>query len=580
MKYFLSLAIIIFIASQILYAATLDSSIGTLVGPVNAPLNVWTDTGASTTLTLPAGGANVLVYATFSTGTTLPQILIGNWRLSDGATTSLPIQRYLSKGGEDAGVGTTIHLFELTTSGVKTFKLQHMTLPNTGNKEAKTFDVSLAALSLETSDGYSLAKSQDTTAAYTFQNTSTTFTPVLKSTSDEVKASVTTTAAAGKIMAFCSFNSLGVSVAETGQWELQIQEAGLPATRTPMCLPISRNLSSAEDLGACSLIGLVKNCNGAPLKANQAYEILLMFKSVGGNAIETKNVTISVFATSYMDTETTPAPHAFSSRCVFITGATSTTTLEWQDTGLSYDQFLAESTKVLLCATYSCSFGSGTTARYGDFRLSDGTYNSQEVRRYFLSATSIGSASNVGLTPAGSGTKTFKMQYAPVTASTDIKVINPTLKSLVLASASAPPTQAKDIVFDTVGDNSVELSWESGDGLAKLVIARAVSVPSSGPVDTTTYTASSTFGSGSALGDGYVVYIGTDDSVTVIGLAANTTYYFEVYEYNFSGSYIDYNITTATDNPLDTVTTPEPGMIIGLILALITLRAKGLKFKV
>ena len=572
MKNIFSLAITIFIASQILSADTLDSDIDTLVGPVDAPLNTWTDSGASTALTLPSGGANVLVYSTFSTGTeddTLTQARVGMWRLTDGSTYSLPIGRFVSKGGDDAGVASTVHLFEIGTSGAKTFKLQHESIPSPSTKLAQTFDVSLVALSLKTDDLYALAKAQDTTAAYEFESSSTSFTPVLKATSTELKASITTPAAAGKIMAICSFNCLIPAVAsDTGQWVLQIQEAGVSATRTEICLPISRDMTRKRDLGACSLIGLADHCNGAPLKPNQAYEILLMFKAIEGDAtIQTKNVTISAFATSYMDTKSTPAPHAFPARCGFITEATSTATSGMQDTGLSYDQYLAESTKVFLSATYNCAVGSGTTERNGEFRLNEGSYNSQQVKRFLADEDDIGSAANAGLTPAGSGTKTFKMQYDPVD-SLNIKVINPTLRTVVLASASSPPTQAKDIVFDTVGDNSVTLSWEQGDGLAKLVIARADSAPSSGPVDTTTYTADNDFsGSGTALGGGKVVYIGTDNSVTVTGLDANTTYYFEVYEYNFSGSYIDYNIATATDNPNSQLTTPEPGIFVGLLLA-------------
>ena len=160
------LAVTFFLAAQVLSAATLDANISGLAGTANAPVDTWTDVGISTDLTLPSGGANVLVYATFSTGTpddTTSQARTGNWRLTDGTTYSLPIQRYLEKGGEDAGVASATHLFEFTTSGVKTLKLQHMTSDTIGNKLAKTFDVSLAAVSLKTSDGCTLSNSQDAT---------------------------------------------------------------------------------------------------------------------------------------------------------------------------------------------------------------------------------------------------------------------------------------------------------------------------------------------------------------------------------------------------------------------------------
>ena len=442
---------------------------------------------------------------------------------------------------------------------------------SSGNKLAKTFDVSLAAVSLKTSDGCTLSNAQDATGTYQFQNSSTTFTPVLKSVSDELKALITTTCICRKTFRRMLFNSHGVNDSETGQWERKIQEAGLSATRTQMSLPISRNLSSTTDLGACSLIGLADNCNGAPLKVNQSYEILLMFKSeTGTNPIVTENATISSFVLSYIDANGIPAPHAFPTRCGFITDDISTTNLSWQDTDLSYQQTLNKSAKVFMSATYSCSYGSGETPHYGEFRLNEGTYNSQEVRRYF-------SRTNVGLTPAGTGSKTFKMQYQPTTALTDIKVINPSLRSIVLASAAVPPTQSKEIVFDTIITNLIELSSEQGDSLGKLIIAHKLESPSNGPVDgtTSTYTADSNFsGSGSVIGGGKVVYIGTGNSVAVNGLSYKMVYYFEIYEYNFSGSYIDYNITTATDNPSSVVSALEPGMILGLLFIGVALLRK------
>ena len=46
-----------------------------------------------------------------------------------------------------------------------------------------------------------------------------------------------------------------------------------------------------------------------------------------------------------------------------------------------------------------------------------------------------------------------------------------------------------------------------------------------------------------------VIYNGTGSSVSVTGLTISTTYWFEVYEYNGSGTTIVYNNTTATNNP-------------------------------
>lgn len=55
------------------------------------------------------------------------------------------------------------------------------------------------------------------------------------------------------------------------------------------------------------------------------------------------------------------------------------------------------------------------------------------------------------------------------------------------------------------------------------------------------YKASSTYGQGSALGEGYAVYSGTEYSVTITGLKPNTRYYVTNAEYNTDGTTIAYN---------------------------------------
>jgi hypothetical protein len=69
-------------------------------------------------------------------------------------------------------------------------------------------------------------------------------------------------------------------------------------------------------------------------------------------------------------------------------------------------------------------------------------------------------------------------------------------------------------------------------------------VPLSNPVDGTSYTAGNIFGSGSEIGTGnFVVYNGSDNSVTVTSLEACTTYHVAVYEFILSGGLPDYLLT-------------------------------------
>jgi hypothetical protein len=90
------------------------------------------------------------------------------------------------------------------------------------------------------------------------------------------------------------------------------------------------------------------------------------------------------------------------------------------------------------------------------------------------------------------------------------------------------------------------VSWTSGNGANRIVVAKSGSAVTGLPADGTAYTANAEFGSGDTLGTGeYVVYNGSGNSVDVTGLSAEVTYYFTVFEYNGSGISLNY-YTNAT----------------------------------
>lgn len=96
------------------------------------------------------------------------------------------------------------------------------------------------------------------------------------------------------------------------------------------------------------------------------------------------------------------------------------------------------------------------------------------------------------------------------------------------------PINAKDLVFTDATSTSLTFNWTNGNLASRIVLMKSGSAVNSDPVNSTTYTASNTFGSGSQIGTGnYVVNIGSGP-VTVTGLTANIRYYVAVY--GFSGS--------------------------------------------
>ena len=100
-------------------------------------------------------------------------------------------------------------------------------------------------------------------------------------------------------------------------------------------------------------------------------------------------------------------------------------------------------------------------------------------------------------------------------------------------------TQATNITFTNVTDNSMRVNWTRGTGDKVLVLARrgsAVNSNMSNLVDSPGEPfAESIFGLGSQIGAlNWIVYNGTDNFVDVTGLLAGVDYHFAVYEYSYS----------------------------------------------
>ncbi len=111
---------------------------------------------------------------------------------------------------------------------------------------------------------------------------------------------------------------------------------------------------------------------------------------------------------------------------------------------------------------------------------------------------------------------------------------SPLIGSFTTSACVAPTTQASAFTSSVLGTSSLKIDWTRGNGDNVIVLARAGATVNATPQSgNNSYTDNSTFGSGSQIGAGnFVVYKGTGSSVNITGLAANTTYYFAVYEYS------------------------------------------------
>ncbi|MCA0427302.1 MAG: T9SS type A sorting domain-containing protein [Bacteroidetes bacterium] len=147
---------------------------------------------------------------------------------------------------------------------------------------------------------------------------------------------------------------------------------------------------------------------------------------------------------------------------------------------------------------------------------------------------------------------------------------NPTYANTIATNAIGstldflPPTSpAFNLQASGITQNSLNLSWSSGNGMARIVIAKAgapVDI-SAYPTSNSFYWASSDYGFGSDMGNGnYVVYDGSGNNCQVTNLDPGQTYHFAIFEYNSYGGvftrYLTSSVPTISRTTLSMATRP------------------------
>ncbi len=173
---------------------------------------------------------------------------------------------------------------------------------------------------------------------------------------------------------------------------------------------------------------------------------------------------------------------------------------------------------------------------------------------YVLSSTQSSDAGNLNIGRRGDGTYYFNGDVAEmIVYDADLTISQRQTITQYLAqkynisvsTVSQPTIQASNVSFSNIKDTSMTVTVNKGNGAYRIILAKSGSAVDSAPADGSVYTASSVFGSGSQIGTGnYVVYNGTDSTVTITGLSSSTTYYFSVFEYN--GTSTDQNYLTTS----------------------------------
>lgn len=171
-----------------------------------------------------------------------------------------------------------------------------------------------------------------------------------------------------------------------------------------------------------------------------------------------------------------------------------------------------------------------------------GTGSAVGTDHYIVYNNNNSSVTISGLEPAS--TYHFSIiEYNGADAATAYLTASPLTAS---ASTAVSPVTPSSAPIATAGETTANLQWTKGSGSGRLVVLKENGVITGNPVDLNKYTANTTFRSGAQIGlNEFVVYSGTGSNVSVTGLTANTTYHYEVFEYNGSDAPI-YNTTGTT----------------------------------
>jgi hypothetical protein len=100
------------------------------------------------------------------------------------------------------------------------------------------------------------------------------------------------------------------------------------------------------------------------------------------------------------------------------------------------------------------------------------------------------------------------------------------------------PGNPNTLTFPTTTNNSLGLQFVSNGSTGYIILRRALFSPDVDPVDATTYTV------GSALGSSVVIAAGSAVTMTDVGLAPGTIYFYKIFAYNGSGASLNYSFSS------------------------------------
>jgi gliding motility-associated-like protein len=210
----------------------------------------------------------------------------------------------------------------------------------------------------------------------------------------------------------------------------------------------------------------------------------------------------------------------------------------------------------------------------GNGNLFIADYNNSLIRKVVVNGYNIDKTLPVGLVfnqdnGAITGTPTVAMATKTYTVTATNYGGSGVTNINITAIPPAPTVQATNVVFTSTAATTTTASWTVGDGTARVVFIKATNTANPLPVDGTTYTANTVYGSGTQIGTTgwYAVYNGSGTSVAITGLTAGTTYRAMVVEYKGAAGGEKFLTTTGTGNPANVTTISNDATLSALALS-------------
>jgi len=122
--------------------------------------------------------------------------------------------------------------------------------------------------------------------------------------------------------------------------------------------------------------------------------------------------------------------------------------------------------------------------------------------------------------------------------------------------------QSDSIKAQNINCSKMNISWEKGDGIKRVVFMKATNIGFPVPVDSTFYNANNIFGSGAQIGSSgwYCVYNDTGTTVSVSGLKPETYYRIMVLEYKGTMFNEIYTTYASMNNPVNKLSDSLPSV--------------------